>query len=147
MAAQNLLPPWAGKNVRWVFNLNDTQVVFDVVSGTIERNGEWAEDDFCDEEFTESQFIFKYMVLGLECKQRSTDLFDELLDEQANLISGSLPWDGWVGIQIRNNAGQIASYAASGLSVGNWKVDVKGRVERNGFTLPIRCTQFKKLAA
>jgi hypothetical protein len=136
--AEQRFPAWSGKNARIVFNLNDVEVAILAKSFDFQRVGEWAEDDYCGQKRTKSHFIIKYYTMSVEVNETELELVEALLKEQENIDQNAIPFEGWVGILVKPNNGTSKSLLGRGMSVGDWKLAVGGRTERNAVTLPLR---------
>jgi hypothetical protein len=140
MAVQSRkIVPWKGKDDKVIFNWDDTQrILGKVKSWEVELVADVVEDDWHDQDRTDSTVVPKYYTMRIEVSQEELELVSISLSEIENIDQNGIRKEGWLGIRIKSNGGTTKRLAASGLTLMPMKFASPGRTQNNTCTLELR---------
>jgi len=143
--SSRILPRWKGKNDKIIFSWNDTQLALPALkSWDLAPQAEVAEDDYHDQDRTDTVVVLKYYELNFEYSQEGLELLEVFLDNQENEDQNAIPQDGWMGIRIKKNDGTSVRLAGSGMTLMPWKMGSPARAQNNTFNATLRIKYLKR---
>ena len=133
------MPAWKGKDDKVLFTWNDNRQLIDKVkSWSITPTADTVEEDWHDQDRTDTTLVLKYYEVSVEGSQVGLEIVQLWFDNQFNEDAHEMPFDGWIAMKVKKGNGTQIAVAFAGVTIMPFKMDSPGRAALNTFTLPLR---------
>ena len=139
------IPLIKGKDSKFIFLFEESKQLIDAIDWEIGAVGEDIEDDICGEDRTRLDYVASHYTLTINAKMQDAKLLDAFIKSQKARDARSIPKSSSVAILLYLNNGTRASYQCRDYVLGQWKMSVGGRKERNKVSIPGRFRYFDTL--
>lgn len=138
-------PFFSGKDAVLRVFVDGNEVVLLAKTWNVGPNVTKAADDVNGEDRSRLQSYTNYFELTAECFMDKASQVDAMLADIQNKDARAAPKDQSASIAIKILDGSRRCYAATNVSLDDWKINQGGRTERVGFTLNFRAQYFDQI--